>query len=92
MADVPLSRKRKRFTIKPIIKRKRVITGFILEDPTPEVLNKKDRRAIISKEIQRCYSQITKFQLDDARFKYDDFKAYIELNQFSESTKAQSSR
>lgn len=88
MTDVPLPRKRKKFTIKPIVKRKHVISGFIFEDPARGVLKKGDKRAITSKEIQKSYPQITKFQLDDARFIYDDFKAYVELNQYSEPTQA----
>jgi hypothetical protein len=71
-----------KFEIRPIIERKSVITGFEVAEPSANII--RDRRKIIEK-IREKYPQVTKSQLDDAQFGYGEFRAKIELRQFSDA-------
>lgn len=98
MKREPLPRKRKQVInpwlgdtppeedfIEPIVKTKRVITGFRIGESETRVT--RSRKAIKGK-IKEKYPQTTDSQLDDAAFAYENYHVTVELRQYSKADRS----
>jgi len=78
----PLESPPEKFEIRPIVKKKSVITGLQIFEPTAKIIQK---RKDIKQKIKEEYPQVTSSQLDDAEFTYYDYHVDIKLRQFSDA-------